>query len=777
MVFLATGGLAITGVAQAARTPSATPSPTPTPSSAPNRVTITLASLEPKAVQPHDTIVLDGTVTNISGGPLSSVSVAARASAKRINTRYDLAHDNDPNVVLGTTVSNTRVTIGSLAAGQSAHWTLKVPVDRLDLPSSAADFGAYPLAVDARTTAGRTVLTTRLPMALVWMPTGAQFTPTQISWLLPLVDGIHRGDSDAFLDDTLATDLAPTGRLGRLLSLASAARVPITYAIDPALVDDATVMAGAAQLSAGVSGVTGVAPASGGASTPAPASSTGPPSTKPSSTPKQGSKSASGTPPAAEPTPYQVVTGDNGGATTSGTGEAAATNWLATLHTEVSAPGAAVIGLPYGDTDLVAVERAGLTREIAIARSTGQSTLTADLVAPTVPNVVWPVGGTLDEPTLDDLAGDLVDTVVLADTALPPRDSNAVTGARTNLQTASGTVRAVLTDSTLSSMLNTTSGTSSNADGGVRVAEQRFLAETMLVTEQRPGAGSSVVIAPPRNWNPTDGFAATLLTDSATMPWLRGANVGQVADQPTDGVPRQSLVYSAAARAAEAPVEDLLPIAELRGQLSACSAVLGSSTTETFINTSSIAILRAESSALRADPARSAAIRGAVQAELDAQIAKVYIVKPGLITLTSRRQKIPITVVNNLPDPVTIQIRLTAVNAARLTVAPQQPFTVAGNQTRHEVLIEVEATTGGRFDVAAQLWTPDANPRPFGAPVPFVLNSTAYGAVALVIAATAAGLVFLVSAIRVIRRIVASRRPPHDGAQLPAAAADSSPVS
>src|ERR1019366_2349072 len=159
-------------------------------------------------------------------------------------------------------------------------------VDRLDLPSSAADFGAYPLAVDARTTAGRTVLTTRLPMALVWMPTGAQFTPTQISWLLPLVDGIHRGDSDAFLDDTLATDLAPTGRLGRLLSLASAARVPITYAIDPALVDDATVMAGAAQLSAGVSGVTGVAPASGGASTPAPASSTGPPSTKPSSPPK-----------------------------------------------------------------------------------------------------------------------------------------------------------------------------------------------------------------------------------------------------------------------------------------------------------------------------------------------------------------------------------------------------------------------------------------------------------------------------------------------------------
>ncbi len=675
--FLATCGLAITGVAQAARAPSATPSPTP--SSAPNRVTITLVSLEPKAVQPHDTIVLEGSVTNISGGPLTSVSVAARASTSRITTRYDLAHDSDPNVVLGTTVSSTRHSIGSLAAGQTASWTISVPVDRLNLPSSAADFGAYPLAVDARTTAGRTVLLTRLPTTLLWMPTGAQFKPTQISWLVPLVDGIHRGNGDTFLDDQLATDLAPAGRLGRLLALASAARVPITYAIDPALIDDATVMAGAAQLSAGVAGVTGVAPPSDVASTPG---ATQAPPSKAAASPKQGSKSASATPTASAPTPYQVVAGANSTGTTNGTGEAVATNWLATLHADVSAPGAAVIGLPYGDTDLVAVERAGLTREIAIARSTGQSTLSADLVAPTLPNVVWPVDGTFDEATLDDLAGDLLDTVVLTDTTLPPRDSNAVTGARTNLQTASGTVRAVLTDSMLSSMLTaSTSGTAAKPDGGVRVAEQRFLAETMLVTEQRPGAGSSVVIAPPRNWNPTDGFAATLLTDSATMPWLRGANVGQVADQPADGVPRQSLVYSAAARAAEVPVKDLQPIAGLRGRLAACSAILGSSTTETFINTSSIAILRAESSGLRTNPVRSAAIRGAVQAELNAQIAKVYIVKPGLITLTSRRQKIPITVVNNLPDPVTIQIRLTAMNAARLTVAPQLPFTVAGNQT------------------------------------------------------------------------------------------------
>jgi hypothetical protein len=759
--------------------------------------------LEPKAVQPHDTIVVSGTMTNISGSPLTSVSVAVRASTHRIDTRYDLTREADPSNVLGTTVSNTRQTLGSLAADQTTSWQISLPVDRLDLPSSPADFGAYPFAVDVRSTSAGSTLTTRLPTTLMWMPTGSQLVQTQISWLLPLVDGIHRGEGDTFLDDQLAADLAPTGRLGRLLNLASRAAVPITYMVDPALIDDATLMAGPRAQSSGQpgAGVTGVTSIASGSSTPsaqptattttstttttttttatATATATAKPTTSPkakaSATPKGGVKSAAGSSAAPAPTTYQVTGGQGATGTADGSGQSAATSWLAGLRAAVSAPGAALVGLPYGDTDLVAVERAGLTREIAIARSTGQSTLSAELAPPTLPNVVWPVGGTLDEATLDELAGDLVDTVVLSDTSLPARDPNAVTGARTNLQTDSGTVRAVLTDSTISSML-TTPAAATAASGGVRAAEQRFLAETMLVTEQRPGAGSSIVVAPPRTWDPAGGFAATLLTDSATMPWLQGADLGQVASLGPDGVPRQSLVYPAAAQAAELTDGELFPIFGLRSTLAACSAILGSSTSETFINAASIAILRAESSGLRGEPRRAAEIRAAVQADLDAQTAKVYIVKPGLITLTSRKQKIPITVVNNLPDPVTVEIHLTAINAARLSVPPQQAFTVPGNQSRHEVLIEVEATTGGRFQVSAQLWTPEANPHPFGAAVPFILNSTAYGTVALVIAATAAGLVFLLSAIRVIRRIIRARRANTDMATAETEPADTSPV-
>jgi cell division septation protein DedD len=752
-------------IAEGARKPSPTPTPSATSVAvAQHRIAITLGSLEPKVVRPHDVVTITGTIVNTSGAPLTSVSVTLRGSSRRINTRYDLARNADPALILGSTILNTRQTIGALAPGESATWRISVPVERLELPSSTEDFGAYPIAIDARSTIDDAVLTSRLPTSLMWMPEGAQFVPTQISWLMPLVGGVHRGNGNVFLDDQLASDLATSGRLERLVELATAARVPITYFIDPALIDDATVMSGVTPAAATVGEVSPNASATAKPSTakptttksPAAKSTAKPSSAKPSATKAEPSATA---PPAV--VPYRVLTDPRGSsqAARNGVGSDAATGWLAALHSLIAAPAASVVGLPYGDPDVVAVERAGLDKEIAIARSTGQSTLTADLGVGSLPDVSWPVDGVLNESTLEALASDLVDTVVLDDRELPARDVNAVTGARANLQTAAGTVKAVLTDSAVSSLLNSPAAT----PGGTRVTEQRFLAETMLITGQRPGTGSSVVVAPPRSWDPADGFAATLIADSAAVPWLKGAGLAQVAAQPSDSVPRSSLVYPDAARAAEIPGSDLAPIAALRGDLAAFSAILGSSTTETFINTLSIAILRAESSTLRGRPEISQRIRQDVQTFLDLQTARVYIIKPGLITLTSRKQKIPITVVNNLPDPVTVQIRVSAVNSARLTVTPQEPFTVPGNQSRREVLVEVEATTGGRFDVTAQLWTPETTPRPYGAAVPFILNSTAYGAVALAIAAGAAGLVFLLSAVRLIRRFVRGRRARRSG--------------
>lgn len=492
--------------------------------------------------------------------------------------------------------------------------------------------------------------------------------------------------------------------------------------------------------------------------------------TKSPTTPKpdETASRSPGATPAPSPAPYQVKSGST---TKPGVGASVAATWLTQLRSLATAKDAALIALPYGDADLTALDRAGLSKEIAIVRSMGRSLIGEELAPPSLPNVVWPVGGLIDPATLGDLASTMVDTVILNDQALRPRDPNAVGTPRTDLQTASGPVRVVLTDSVLNHLI----ANPGSVDGGPRVAEQRILAETMLITEQRPGVGSAIVIAPPRDVDP-DAFLAAVLNDTANVPWLKPVQVGEVADEPSDHVARQPLNYPQSAKDAELAPSVFSNVDELRDRITAFDSVLGPDVTESFLDADTVAIARAESLWWRHDPDQARNILAAVGADLTAHANQVRISNPRLITMTSRKQKIPITVINNLPDAVTVQLRLSAVNAARLKVTAEPTLTVNGNGNRAEVLIEVEATTSGRFQVQAQLVTTGASAQPFGEPVLFDLNSTAYGAVAFAIAGGAAGLLFLLSGFRIVRRI--RRRnsgPATDSAENPATQEQNTP--
>lgn len=720
---------------------------TPTSSAAPHRFAITLDELSPKVVRAGDTLTLRGTMVNTSGESLSAVSYALRISTQRITTRYQLAQDADPKTSFGVALSSTRQRAtddGVVAPGQRVSWQLSLPIDRISMPTSPDQFGAFPIAVEVTSRGDSGTEQDRSPTTMMWLPKGAHFTPTKISWLWPVIGGIHRGLGDTFNDDTLASDLAPDGRLGKLVSTATQSKIPVTYVVDPALVDDATAMAAS---------VTTAGTTNGGASpTPSTTPATPKAGTGKTATPKPGGTSKPAASATAAPTPYQVATGNT---TKDGAGATTAADWLGKLRAAVTAPGSGLVALPYGDADLVALDRAGLDKELATARSTGLSMLRSELAPPTSPDLVWPVDGQIDEATLDDLASDLVTTVVLDGRALQPQDPNALAGPRADLQTPSGAVRALLTDPTITDLL----ANPGSVAGGARAAEQRFLAETMLVTEQRPGSGSSLVIAPPRHLN-ASSYLAALLSDSGSVPWLDAVNVGVIAAEPADDIARQQLTYPSSARNAELPPQVLNAITPLRDGLAAFNSILGQTTADPFIAQANEALLRAESSSWRDQPQRATAIIDAVSRQLQAHTDKVFISKPGLITLTSRKQKIPLTVVNNLPEPVTVQVSVRAVNAPRLTVTPIEPFTVDGGGSRHEVVIEVEATTGGRFEVQAQLTTADG--RPIGRAVNFEMNSTAYGAVALAIAGGAAGLLFLLSGVRIYRRVRHRRNGPPD---------------
>ncbi len=83
--------------------------------------------------------------------------------------------------------------------------------------------------------------------------------------------------------------------------------------------------------------------------------------------------------------------------------------------------------------------------------------------------------------------------------------------------------------------------------GGPRLAEQRLLAELAMITAEAPNDSRTILLAPPRRWNPAAGYADALAADVSRIPWLTEVDALQAAGS-TEPVDRGPLAYPADAR-------------------------------------------------------------------------------------------------------------------------------------------------------------------------------------------------------------------------------------
>ncbi|MEU9980397.1 DUF6049 family protein [Streptomyces sp. NPDC050856] len=206
-------------------------------------VDVSLDTLAPSAPVEGDTLTITGTVTNQGKETVSDAHVdlrlgsrlSSRGAIDEVSRRsgFTPATDGAP---VDTTYS---VKLPKLAAGLSTDFTVAVPVDKLGLDEE----GVYQLGVAL---SGRTpsdpydqvlgIERTFLP----WQPEAAE-KRTQFTYLWPLISSPHlsaeTGSDDqqtpVFEDDALAAELAPGGRLERMVSLGS--ELPVTWVIDPDL--------------------------------------------------------------------------------------------------------------------------------------------------------------------------------------------------------------------------------------------------------------------------------------------------------------------------------------------------------------------------------------------------------------------------------------------------------------------------------------------------------------------------------------------------------------
>jgi hypothetical protein len=421
------------GAATPTPVPTATtPSPSATsPAAGPTAlaVTVVMTNLTPIAPQPGDVVRITGTLHNDSATPVSDLSLQFHYRSDRaIGSRsefddYAIGTQTQPGGQFGplplpaevAPTATSSLASRTLAPGATEPFSLSVPTDDLHLPTDTWQVYEIGVGVNGLTPIGfNTIggLRTFLPWAPVGVPGVGQ--QTQVAWVWPLVDRPHRTVGNTWADDALAREITSGGRLANLLAAGQAAQdlhpappprrrkhrkvkpvvpvtsVPVTWAVDPVLVEDVASMAAG----------------------------------------------------------YKVGTGRSAKA---GTGKDEAGAWLSALKT--AARKSETLALPYADPDVVAAARAGLGSEVQVAINSGTTLLSQALgVTPVV--YAWPPSGFADQRTVDTLFAARVSTIVLDGSALPPVTPPSYTpGAHTTLRARDGNLDALLTDSGLSTIV------------------------------------------------------------------------------------------------------------------------------------------------------------------------------------------------------------------------------------------------------------------------------------------------------------------------------------
>ncbi len=701
------------GSARAATTDTAIPPAAPAATVAPSvpafgrnqalPLEITIDRLEPRAPRPADVLTLSGSVRNTTGTAATDVHVRLRVSSVPLSSRTRLAAFGSASGSFGHTVPDSEIPVASaLPAGATVRFSLRAPVSALELRRS----GVYPFGIEARTHGedGATVAgRTRTPLPLVGGELDLSRTP--VGWVWPLTSGpIQLGAGDG-PPAALADDVGPNGRLRTLLTAAqtfttSGRAAPLTLAVDPALLDAIGKLAAQERSTGGQTGVGG----EGGT----------------------GSAGASRTRPASA--------------------------WLDDLRS--AKDGRAIFALPYGDPDLVALTRAGMDRDIGQAVRLGQDVFRGALGSDPVTGLIWPADGLINEQTVDALAGLplAADTLVLSGRSIAPQGSlNYTPGAAAEVRGSRVALRAVVSDATLDAVV--AAGAEPDAAGVSRLAEQRFLAETYLRALERPSTPRPLLITPPRDWNPAPAFAAGLLRDTVTVPWLRPALVPELAG----AAPAQSgsLVYPASATDQELPGRYLSEVRTFRAGVDQVHDVVVDPSFEPATALDRV-LFRLESSALRGRAAARSDALEVASGRLQELKGKVRVATSGRVTLTSRSGRIPVTVANDMNTAVVIQLRLESkrLKSSRLPVQRIE----AGEQRQFEV--DYEFRSDGLFPVEASLFTPGGEL--YTPPVRILLRSTEAGSLARGITGGAFAVLLIAVAVRMARRIwsVTSRSTP-----------------
>ncbi|WP_267898967.1 DUF6049 family protein [Thermomonospora amylolytica] len=660
-----------------ANSPESAAPPAAAPRQAQTPLELVLTDMSERTVTPRTNLTIKGHVVNRSGRPLTGVHYRFRYLPQRMSSRGQLAQAAKWNVgsLPGLTAPKP-LGNGTVPAGNTpVPWQLTVRAGNLGL----RDFGAYPIGVEFFNAAGQQLA--GQVTFMVWRPPTGRYQRTSIGWVWPVTDRTRRTTDHSFLDDGLDRELAPTGRLGGVVTAAEKTGTPLTWAVDPALLDDAQAM-------------------------------TRPYTVRP---PHRD--------PAGRPASQNART------------------WLDRF--KKTSAGDPYFVLPYADVDAEALVRNGMGRQLEISYK-HMDLARQVLGRPPAAKVGWPAEGAASTRTLGRMAQLGTESFLMSSALFQPAQTTFTPGSPTTVRTSAGQRNVVTYDPVLSDVVS--AGT--RTPGTRLLAEQRFLAETAMITAELPLQGRTIVIAPARRWNPDPLFAENLLRWTQELPWLRPARVDRIA-QARRREPMTFTGYPSAYQAQELGRTYLREVKRIAGRAGTFSTVF-----QPAAWPYERAVLRTVSGSWRGGGTRARRARAARDLFgdlLDKEIDKVRVSRRGdTVQLAGRTGRVPFTITNGLPDrTVRLQVKITSRIPARLQIGEYTRTIEVGPNESPSIDFEVESYAQGAALVDIELLTPQG--KPFRPAHTLRINTTGYGPVALLITGGSLAVLFVGVGFRAMR--------------------------
>ncbi|MFB7463737.1 DUF6049 family protein [Streptomyces sp. NPDC056224] len=637
-------------------------------------VDIQLTSMTPAAPVKSDTLTISGTVVNNSSETINDAHVglrvgpllADRSSIDEAAERTGFRAGTDP----GEIDPAYAVKIDSLPSKVGRQFSLTVPVNKLDLDKD----GVYQLGVSlsgvTESRPSEQVLGIKRTF-LPWQPEAAA-KRSQLTYVWPLVSTTHvtaetgsdETQTPVFLDDSLAEELRPGGRLERMVALGK--ELPITWVIDPDLLYTVDAMTKG----------------------------------------------------------YRVRV--PGGKPVQGKNKAVAEQWLSSL--EAAVQGKKVVALPFADPDLASLAHhgkdvSGTLGQLRPATDKAKQAVETVLHVPASTDFSWPVDGAIDPSIVNVATSAGAHNILTRSDSLSESGALGYTPSAARPIGAGAT--AVVADAELSTAFEGDMLSAGNSTLAVQRFLAHSLAlnlqhtdeqRSFVVAPQRMPTASQVgtmadavrALQPGRWTQPGDlESAAAAKPDPAAATQVPGA--GQ---------------YPEALRKQELPVTAFEKIRTTQNTLDHFKVILAAPDRVEipFGNTTN----REMSTSWRGHPVEAARYRDQVQDYLIGLTEKVKVIPKSDATLSGHSATIPVSIQNSLVQDVhDLVLRVKSANPTRLMFGDkgeaEQQVTVQGDHTQ-TVKFPANATASGPVEVTAQLFTKDGVP--YGKERKFTVDAT-----------------------------------------------------